>query len=167
MSRTNLIPLLFILIVGCYAPQKLYSPIDMVSKHKSELREKTMAPHIREGKHWYYFDGSYPGGYIAKLTFSEDGYVSAYTEFEYDEWDYPIWIPKLILSLKDSDPEVRYRAYRFLKSLVEDFTYRSSVARLEEWAKIPFKSQSYQDWKEWWDIEKEAWRNEDGGVNVP
>ncbi len=134
-------------------PSPKYSLTDrtsiLVGAHRDSIRVKLRAPHCRNGNAWYYFDGNAPGGTIAEINFKDD-HVFRYIEHKYDERHYVIWIPLLIESLRDEDIYIRHRGYRFLRFLVEDYEYRSAVPRLEDWSRIPFKSNDYEKWQHWW-----------------
>ena len=124
---------------------------------KKEIRAILGPPHIRRmyNSEWIYVGFWYPAGTLLRFRFRED-IVYWCLERVYDGNDYAWLIPELIESLRDTDADIRERAFQKLLDLLQTPTSTAGV-----YSGTPFDPENerrdYEGWRRWWEDPEKFW----------
>lgn len=135
-----------------YFSVESFSVADVIDpRNKEEIRALLGPPHIRRlfNTEWVYVGFWYPVGVLLKFGFREEQ-VYWCMERVYDENDYAWLIPELIESLRDTDADIRERAFQKLLDLLQ-----TPTATANAYQGLPFEhekeTRDYEVWRRWWE----------------
>ena len=125
----------------------------------SDFKETFGEPDIVEENICYYMGAWTPGATLLKVRFSGDTILGVESE-KYDESALPVYIPKLIESLKSENVNIALRAFNFLYSVMH-MTYPNGYGEYymtqTRYKDTPFETYPpdwdtnvYQQWRDWW-----------------
>ena len=123
------------------------------TRNKAEIRAILGPPHIRRmyNTEWIYVGFWNPTGILLRFRFRED-VVYWCLERVYDEDDYAWLIPELIESLRDTDADIRERAFEKLLDLLQTPIETSNP---NPYQGTPFEHdkerRDYEVWRRWWE----------------
>lgn len=125
----------------------------------SDFKETFGEPDIVEENICYYMGAWTPGATLLRVRFSGDTILGVESE-KYDESAFPVYIPKLIESLKSENANIALGAFDFLYSVMH-MTYPNGYGEYymtqTPYKDTPFETyppdwdtKVYQQWKDWW-----------------
>ena len=123
------------------------------TRNKAEIRAILGPPAIRRmyNTEWIYVGFWNPTGILLRFRFRED-VVYWCLERVYDEDDYTWLIPELIESLRDTDADIRERAFQKLLDLLQTPIETSNP---NPYQGTPFEHdkerRDYEVWRRWWE----------------